>query len=156
MNRDLDRLRAVADYQFGYGVGEALFPDEVHIEYSKNTSKPRHVYLGDELLANYRPNDGLFTLTIAGAERIMDNAPGFNKTVTVTDNVLEFIEDGKNLFAKHVVKADEGLHPGEEVIILDESGKVAAVGKAILTRDEMFSFKTGIAVNVRRGRSRHR
>ena len=156
MNKDLEKLRAIADYQFGYGTGAALFPDETEVEYSKKTGRPRHIFAGDTLLANYRPNDALFTLTIAGAERVIDGVEDFDHYVVVVDEVLEFLEQGKNLFSKHVKEVGDGVKPGQETIILDTDGKVAAVGKAILTKDEMSRFKTGVAVKTRRGRNRHR
>ena len=156
MNRDLEKLRAIADYQFGYGTGAALFPDESKVEYSKNTGRPRHVFHGDILLANYRPNDALFTITIAGAERIIEGVEDFDQHVVVVDDVIEFIEQVKNLFSRHVKEVGAGIKPGQEAIILDPEGKVAAVGKVILTKDEMLRFKTGLAIKTRRGRKRHR
>ena len=155
MNRDLEKLRSIADYQFGYGAGVALFPDDINVVYSKNTGRPRHIWTGKTLLANYRPNDALFTITIAGAERIISQKEDFDQYVVVVDEVLEFIEDGKNLFARHVKDVGPGVKPGQEVIILDTGGKVAAVGKTILSKNEMYAFKTGQAVKVRRGRNRH-
>ena len=156
MNRDLEKLRSIVDYQFGYGAGAVLFPDDARVEYSKNTSRPRHIWDGDTLLANYRPNDALFTITIAGAERLVSLKKDYDQYVVVVDDVLEFIEEGKNLFAKHVKKVGSGVKPGQEVIILDTDGKVAAVGKSILSKDEMYAFKTGLAVKIRRGRNRHK
>jgi predicted RNA-binding protein (TIGR00451 family) len=155
MIEDLDRLRAIADFQFGNGAGALLFPEGTWIEYSKNTSKPRHISIDDTLLANYRPTDALFTITIAGAERL-NKLSDYSGYVVVIDAVLEFIEQGKNLFAKHVQEVGLGIRPGDEVIIRDSTGYVAAVGKAILTSEEMVRFKKGIAVKTRRGRSRHR
>ena len=155
MNEDFERLRGIADYQFGHGAGRCLFPDSIRIEYSKNTDRPRHVFIDDVMIANYRPTDALFTITIAGAMRLND-LPGFTGYVVVVDDVLEFIEQGKNLFAKHVLEAGPGIRPDDEVIVRDASGRVTAVGKAILTSEEMSRFKTGLAVNVRRGRERHR
>ena len=154
MNEDLERLRGIADYQFGHGAGALLFPDGTRIEYSKNTSRPRHLYVDDVNVANYRPNDALFTITIAGAERL-NSLSAFTGYVVVIDDVLEFIEQGKNLFARHVAEAGPGIRPDDEVIVRDTKGEVVAVGKAILTSDEMLRFKTGLAVNIRRGRERH-
>lgn len=152
---DLNKIQAIADYQFGKGAGEILFPKNVWIEYSKNTSRPRHISIDDTLLASFRPTDALFTITIAGAERLnkLSNYSGF---VVVKDEVIEFIKQGKNLFAKHVQGVGPGIRPGDEVIIRDSDGDVAAVGKAILTSREMTQFKNGIAVKTRRGRNRHR
>jgi predicted RNA-binding protein (TIGR00451 family) len=155
MDEELHKLRAIADYQFSHGAGVILFPDNSRIEYSKNTNRPRHIFVDDIMLANYRPTDGLFTLTIAGAKRL-NNISGFTGYVVVIDDVLEFIEHGKNLFAKHVLKAGPGIRPGDEVIIRDTKGFVAAVGKAVLNSEEMIKYKIGQAVNVRRGSERHR
>jgi predicted RNA-binding protein (TIGR00451 family) len=155
MNKDLERLRGIADYQFGYGAGSVLFPDDTRVEYSKNTSRPRHIYVGDTMVANYRPSDAVFTITIAGAERL-NGLDGFTGYVVVMDEVLEFIENGKNLFAKHVVEAGPGIRPDDEVIVRDSTGAVVAVGKAVLTSEEMHQFKNGQAVDVRRGRNRHK
>lgn len=155
MNEDIERLRGIADYQFGHGAGALMFPDGTRIEYSKNTSRPRHIYIDDIMIANYRPTDALFTVTIAGAERL-NTLPGFTGYVVVIDDVLEFIEKGKNLFARHVVESGPGIRPDDEVIVRDTKGDVVAVGKAVLTSDEMLYFKTGLAVNIRRGRERHK
>jgi len=155
MNEDLDRLRGIADFQFGHGAGPLLFPDGIRVEYSRNTNRPRHIYIDDTMVANFRPTDALLTLTIAGAERL-NKLPGFTGYVVVIDDVLEFIEQGKNLFARHVVEAGPGIRPDDEVIVRDTKGDVVAVGRAVLTSDEMLRFKTGLAVNIRRGRERHK
>src|SRR4030042_5334897 len=153
---DLVRLVAVADYQFGRGAGDALFPSDAAVEYAKNTGKPRHVEAGGALVASYRPNDGLCTLTIAGARRLLEGtgAPGY--TVTILDDVVEAVEGGGNVFAKHVADAGEAIRPGDEVVVVNPGREVIAVGKALLTREAMLRFKTGAAVKIRRGRSRHR
>ncbi len=156
MNRDLARLRAVADYQFGRGAGAALFPDDTRVEYSKNTGKPRHIWAGEELVANYRPNDALFTVTIAGARRLVSALEEFKYSVRVMDDVVEVVEQGKNVFAKHVRDAGESIRPGDEVVVVDGSGEVVAVGKSKMNRDDMLSFNTGTAVRVRRGRKKDR
>ena len=58
---------------------------------------------------------------------------------------------GKSVFAKHVLDADTAISPQDEVIVLDKGGNLLAVGKAILTGNEMKLFKKGLAVRVRRG-----
>ena len=156
MDGDLRRIRGIADYQFGPGSGAALFPDGVTLTYSKNTGKIRHVYLDGVLLASLRPMDNLFTLTMAGAERLAAgiDEPGF--TVTVRDEAAEFVAQGRNVFAKHVVDAGDAIRPGDEVVVLDPEGRVLAVGRALLNREEMLAFDVGVAVKVRRGRLKDR
>jgi len=152
MDPDLRRIRRIADYQFGSGCGAALFPDEVAIEYSKNTGKIRHVRLVGVLLASLRPTDGLFALAIAGAERLVSEVETLGFTVTVLDDVSEFISQGRNVFAKHVVDAGEAIRHGDEAIILDSHRMVLAVGRALLNREEMLAFGVGVAVKTRRGK----
>ena len=151
MDDDLRRIRAVAEYQFGPGSGAALFPDDVRIVHSRNTGRIRHIHLGDALLATFRPNDGVFTLTIAAAERLLVQVPDLGYTVTVNEEAAEFVSKGKNVFAKHVISAGEKIRPGDEIIIIAEKSGVIGVGKALLVSEEMKAFKIGVAVKTRRG-----
>jgi predicted RNA-binding protein (TIGR00451 family) len=154
MDKDLRRLRGIANYQFGSGCGAILFPEDVEIVRSKNTGKIRFILIEGKLLAVLRPNDGFFTLTIAGAERLIGGCERGNFSVRVVDDVDEFISLGRNVMAKHVVEAGVGIRPRDEVIVLDSKKKVLAVGRALLNRDEMLAFGVGVAVKTRRGRAR--
>jgi len=149
---ELRRLRGIADYQFGRGCGEALFPSNITVTYSKSTGRIRHIYLEEKRIATLRPNDGLFTLTIAGAELLLSKIEKLGFTVTVADGVEEEIAEGKSVFAKHALEAGSGIRPGDEVVVLSKQRKVLAVGRALLNGEEMLVFKTGVAVKVRRGR----
>ncbi len=150
MDADLRRIRAVADYQFGRGAGDALFPDDVRIVHSRNTRRIRHIYLGEDLQATFRPTDGVFTLTICAAKHLIDAKADLNYVVQVSDEAAEFVSQGKNVFAKHVTRAGEAIRPGDEVLITSSQG-VIGVGKALLLAEEMKVFKTGVAVRTRRG-----
>ena len=109
--------------------------------------------MGYELLATLRPTDGMFSLTLNGAKRLIKGVKSPRLWVKVQKDVEPFIEHGKSVFAKHVVGADEEIHPQEEVMIVSENNRVLAVGKAVLTGREMMAFKHGAAVKVRRGAS---
>jgi predicted RNA-binding protein (TIGR00451 family) len=141
----------VADYQFGKGVGAKLFPENVEITYSKRTGRIRYIYLDGKRLATMRPTDGLFSLSVAGAKRIAENTCHAKCIVVVRNDVSKFIAKGGDVFAAHVVRADDAIRSKGEVIVVDESGKVLAVGKAVLSGEEMRAFKSGVAVKVRRG-----
>jgi len=149
--RDPQRIRGVANYQFGKGVGEKLFPDDVEIVHSGRTGRIRQVYLDGDCLATLRARDGLFSLTITGAKRIWEGMEPRRCWVKVSNEVAPFIAKGKSVFAKHMVGADEEIRPMEEVIVINEKDEVIAVGKAVLTGREMKAFKRGVAVKVRRG-----
>jgi len=147
----LQKIRSVADYQLGKGAGKALFPDDVEVVFSRRTGRIRHIYLKRKLLATLRPKDGMFSLTVTGAKRLMKNLKPLRLWVKVQKDAEPFIARGKSVFAKHVFDADGEIRPQEEVVVMGEKGRVLAVGKAVLTGKEMKAFKHGVAVKVRRG-----
>ena len=147
----LKRVRSVADYQFGRGVGEALFPSSVEILFSKATGRIRYVNLNGERLATLRPTDGLLSLSVSAAKLLVERLGFASSLVTVRNDVSEFVADGGDVFAAHVVKVDDAIHSKDEVIVVDEDGRVLAVGRALLSGSEMRAFKSGVAVKVRHG-----
>jgi uncharacterized protein with predicted RNA binding PUA domain len=147
----LSRIRSIADYQFGKGVGVRLFPENVDIVYSKTTGRIRYVHFNGKRLATLRPTDGLLSLSITAARLVAENRGFARCFVTVQKDVSEFVADGRDVFAAHVVKADEEVRAKDEVIVVDEDNRVLAVGRALLSSSEMMAFKTGVAVKVRRG-----
>ncbi|MCD6470909.1 pseudouridine synthase [Candidatus Bathyarchaeota archaeon] len=153
MDYALEKIRKIADYQFGKGVGEKLFPENVKIVFSKRTGRIRHVYLNDKLLATLNPITGFFTLTIEGAKKVLEAMQPKRLWVQVRDDAALFVEKGSDVFVKHVTDLDEEIRPGEEVIVVNSKGEVIAVGRAMLSGAEMRVFNRGIAVKVRRGRN---
>jgi uncharacterized protein with predicted RNA binding PUA domain len=147
----LKRVRSVADYQFGRGVGEALFPSSVEILFSKATGRIRYVNLNGERLATLRPTDGLLSLSVSAAKLLVERLGFASSLVTVRNDLSEFVADGGDVFAAHVVKVDDAIHSKDEVIVVDEDGRVLAVGRALLSGSEMLAFKIGVAVKVRHG-----
>ena len=148
---DLQKIRSIADYQFGKKVGKKFFPETVTVAHSKNTGKIRHIYYGEELLATLRPTTGLFILTISGAKRMINVVDPIGLWVKVEDYAESFIAKGRSVFAKHVIASDPEIRPNEEVIVISNENEVLAVGRALLTGKEMLAFQRGIAVRVRRG-----
>jgi predicted RNA-binding protein (TIGR00451 family) len=151
MDSTLDKVRSIADYQFGQGVGNTLFPENIQIEYSKRTGRIRYINHNNERLATLRPTDGLYSLSIKAAKTLAENFPSARCFVTVQTDVSKYIADGGDVFAVHVVNVDEALRARDEVVVLDEKKQVLAVGRAVLSSAEMKAFKTGVAVKVRHG-----
>jgi predicted RNA-binding protein (TIGR00451 family) len=149
----LKRIRGIADYQYGTDVGSKLFPDNVEIEYSHSTGRIRYINLNGSRIATLRPTDGLLSLSIKAACSLLEESPDSPCFLTVRSDVAKFVSEGGDVFAAHVVKVDEEIHAKDEVIVLDEEGRVVAVGRAFLSSKEMLAFKTGVAVKVRHGRS---
>jgi conserved protein with predicted RNA binding PUA domain len=151
MENSLEKVRAIADYQFGKGLGKELFPSNIEIQYSPRTGRIRYINLDGERLATLRPTDGVLSLSLKAAVSMAQKTPWAKCFVTVKSEVSEFIADGGDVFAVHVVKVDEEVGAKDEVIVLDEQGQVLAVGRTGLSSAEMKAFKTGVAVKVRHG-----
>ena len=151
MDNNLAKVRSIADYQFGKGVGAQLFPDNIEIQYSPRTGRIRYINLDGERLATLRPTDGVLSLSLKAAQIMADKTPFAKCFVTVQNEVSKYIAAGGDVFAVHVVKVDTEVGAKDEVIALDEDGQVLAVGRTVRSSDEMKAFKTGVAVKVRHG-----
>ena len=151
MDNNLAKVRSIADYQFGKGVGVLLFSENIQIQYSPRTGRIRYINLDGERLATLRPTDGVLSLSLKAAQIMADKTPFAKCFVTVQNEVSKYIAAGGDVFAVHVVKVDSEVGAKDEVIALDEDGQVLAVGRTVLSSDEIKAFKTGVAVKVRHG-----
>ncbi len=149
-NPHLNRVRIIADYQFGKGAGNALFPDIVEFKMS-TTGRVRQILVEGKRIATVRAQDGVLTLGIAGAMKLHGFLKFPNNRVVVNSDAAPFVSKGKNAFAKHVVEADPDIRAGEEVMVVDEKDSFLATGKTVLCALEMTAFKKGVAVEIRNG-----
>jgi uncharacterized protein with predicted RNA binding PUA domain len=146
----LKRVRIIADYQFGKGVGAALFPDNAEFQLS-TTGRVRQILLDNTRIATIRAQDGMLTLGIMGARNLHEFVRFPGHRVVVNSEAAPFVARGKNAFARHVLSVDPDIRDGQEVLVVDEKDKLLATGKAMLCSGEMLAFKKGMAVDVRNG-----
>lgn len=146
---DVLRCRAVLDMQFGKGAGDILDGRKIEIIKSKRTGKIRNVIIDGVHALSMRAHDGRFTPRLEGARMIMEVLPPPKMRVVLEDEPAEFASKGNNAFAKFVVDCDPEIRPGDDVFIVNTKGELAAVGRALMTRDEMLAFKRGVAVRVK-------
>ena len=147
---DIKKLKAIADYQFGKGAGDALFTGKIKIEKSKKTGKIRHVFDGNQNIVNMRASDSFLILSKLGAKRLA-SLEGIRNKVMIDNSVESFARDGKSVFAKFIKDCDENIRSNDEVLIVNEQGELLAFGKALLNHKEMLDFKTGQAIKTRKG-----
>jgi 7-cyano-7-deazaguanine tRNA-ribosyltransferase len=147
----VERARAIADYQFGAGAGDALLDGRVEVKASANTGKIRTVHVDGEHVLSLRAEDGLYTLKLAGARRLHAAFPFPRLRVVVHADSVPFNRGGKNVFAQFVEKWDDTLRPGDECLVVDWSDRLAACGQTHLAPSEMGFFRKGLAVHVRDG-----
>ncbi len=149
------KLAMSLDYIFGRGTSRLVDFEKLDFQYSRRTGRLRYVTNreSDEILFTFRAN-GSIAPTIKGASMMLRRRSKKSKPrwiVTVIDGVSEFIASGKTVFCKHVAKCDENLKAGEDVVVLNQKGRLLAVGRSVVPGFMMKQFKKGVAVKVREG-----
>jgi 7-cyano-7-deazaguanine tRNA-ribosyltransferase len=146
---DRRRISAVADMQLGRGASEALFNGDITIIKSKRTGKIRNIICDGSHVVSMRAEDGLFTLKLDGGRRLHKRLKYPLLRVVVFDDAVPFVKEGKSVFAKFVSECDPDLRPFDECLIVNEHDMLLGIGRTILTRNEMLSFRHGMAVKTR-------
>ncbi len=136
--RQHNTLRAVADYQFGDGAGDAVFED-LRVE-SRYPRLRAHDSDGTQLAALV-PQYGVLSLTLAGARRWVDS-----EAHTKRVDIDGFVPHG-SVLAPGVVDADDSVRVGDEVVV--EGPEAFAVGRAEMSGPEMAASTRGVATRVR-------
>ncbi|WP_299236524.1 archaeosine synthase subunit alpha [Natronomonas sp.] len=142
--RETATVRAIADFQFGDGAGDAVFGPDARTEgrYPKlrvDDGEGTH-------LATMVPQYGTLSLTLAGA-RAWRESGAETKTVRIDG----FVPSG-SVLAPGVLSADEAIRPGDEVVF--EGPEAVGVGRAASHGRAMVEGTRGVAVDVRHCESR--
>ncbi|MFB6103038.1 MAG: archaeosine synthase subunit alpha [Haloplanus sp.] len=136
--RQHNTIRAIADYQFGPGAGDDLFPD------LQTTSRHPKLQVRDgsgTQLAAQVPQYGVLSFTLAGARHWAESdAP--TKRVTIDD----FVPHG-SVLAPGVTDATDDIRVGDEVVVQGPSA--FGVGRAEMSGPEMRDSSRGVAVQMR-------
>ncbi|MCL2687549.1 MAG: tRNA guanosine(15) transglycosylase TgtA, partial [Methanobrevibacter sp.] len=151
IKNDNKKIEAIADYQFGNGIGKTLFEGDITFEKSKKTGKIRHVYSNGELVANMRAADTYFVLAKEGARRLHKVSVSPKNRIIVNKDSDPFAREGKSVFSKFVVDCDENIRSNDEVLIVNEEDELLAFGKSLLNHNEIMNFNTGQAIKTRKG-----
>lgn len=131
-----DMIKAIADYQFGKGAGQALVPENSTI---KGPFPKHQVFAGKKQLVTLIPQYGTLAITTDGAKAMLEQ----EKYIVKID---DFVPRG-SLLAPGVTDADPLIRPNDEVIICGK--KVIAVGRATMSGEEMKRSNRGVAVDLR-------
>lgn len=146
---NLTKVRRVADYQFGRGAGEALFPDDGSVEFKlSRTGRVSQVLLKGDRLATLK-TDGRLTLSDAGGERLHEAFDPPRLRVEFGDESVSYLRDGRNGFAKFVARVDDAVRARDEVLVTGPNDEFVTTGRSELCAQEMRDFDTGVAVLVR-------
>ena len=139
-----EKIRDVSLYWFGVNI----FDEECKIRVSPKTHKIREVDKNGKCFATFRATDFQILLH-EGARELFGKTSGMQFRVKVKNEASEFIREGRSVFAKFVVDADDSIIPGQEVLVINEEGELLASGEALLNKREMLDFNKGVAVKTR-------
>ena len=136
----LKQLQAIADYQFGIGVGKRLFKGSIRVKgkYPRN----RQIFRDKVHIANLRSTDGFLTILPQYAQEILD----------LSYNILEFGDEkvsGSNIYAPGCLKADERIHPQDDIFVVFNN-QVLATGIAVVSGKDMNKMTSGILARVKK------
>lgn len=148
---DLLRAKAVSRYQFGIEATDALFRGKIEMVISRKTGKIRNIISDGEHVLSMRAGDGLYSLRVEGANRIVKVLPSPAMRVVLMDDAVPFVSQGRNAFCQFITACDPTLVPMDEAIAVDKDDRVLATGRLLLTADEISSFKKGVALKIRSG-----
>ncbi len=146
---DMLRCRAVLDMQFGKGAARIRDGGAIRVVKSEKTGKIRTVFADQKHILSMRASDGRFTLKMDGARLLKEVLAYPGMRVRIEDEPAEYAAKGNNVFAKFVADCDPEIRPGDDVMVVNSKDELAAVGRSLMNREEMLSFKRGIAVRVK-------
>jgi len=147
---ELLELRSIAEFQFKIP-GSVLIPEDIYVVTSPNTNRIRLVLKSRAKYLALRARDYRFNLYIPAGIVLNNYLPQPYMRVYVKDEYANFVASGKTLFCKHVLMADPEIKPLDEVLVVDSTGKLLAVGRALVAGEEIVYYNRGEAVRVREG-----
>ena len=143
---NIEKLKHSIDALFGKGVSRYL-PKDIHITYSKKNKRIRSVFHNENLLCTLRIDGGL-AITPYFSQFLLKSKSFKENCLEIDDDSKPFVEEGKSVFAKHVVWCGKNIRISADTPVLYK-GKVIAVGKAVLSSEMIPTMKRGVAVKIR-------
>ncbi len=143
----LEKLKTIANYQFGKNAGGALFPENIEFKKSK-TGRIRQIFYKENRIASLR-QDGRLALGKKGGYRLHSffNPPKLR--IQFGEESVPYIREGKSGFAKFVQKVDPEIKAKDETLVVDQNDRLIGIGKARLCSTEMKEFNKGVAVKIK-------
>lgn len=148
---ELAILRAIADYQFGVGLGYSIIPGIVYLRISRTTGRIRAILdENGKVLFTFRAYTHTLIPSLYGALLIHRSASYPRLRCVVASEVAdEVAEHSSTVFARHVLYIDENLRAGDEILVVDESDRLLCTGTLKISPREVVEFIRGSAVRVR-------
>ena len=137
---ELEFFKSMADYQFGKGAREHLFPPESEI---RRKGYVLTAFYNSKQLATLQL--GHLALTVYAASRLAESYNNYK--VYFADSELS----GSALYTPGILRADQQIKPEDDVLVMsDKTGKFLAIGKSHLTGFELESCSFGLGVSIKK------
>ncbi len=133
-DKELERIRKIVDIDYGIGLGNILFPHSKiylinkvpsldHSQEIISDGEIQGVYIYDPIKQKFN-----FKPRIAAGKKIVLLAKNkkikLKKTITISDDSLPYILDGKSILAPGVIKFSEDIKKGDNCLILNKGNYV--------------------------------
>ncbi|MFX0014217.1 MAG: DUF5591 domain-containing protein [Promethearchaeota archaeon] len=133
-------LRAIADFQFGKGIGKSLVPKNAKISGRKELGIKVQIDGKHHLM--FRPDTGYLTISLTAGHLLL----GRTKNEVTFDG--EKIK-GSTIFANAIIKADPEIRPKDEVLVTNGKGELIAVGVSHLPGNLLVKMQRGKGISIR-------
>ncbi len=152
-DRDIAHIRTLVDSQFGEGSGVAVIPDGVIVLLNKAPDIDRmdEVVVGGDVVGAVRFN-------MVNGEKFLPRPRGTLAIAKVATKGRVVVDPGAiipirtkkaSTLAVGVLKCDEGVVPGDDIIVVSPEGGPVSVGSAKMSAEQMMRGERGTAVKTR-------
>jgi H/ACA ribonucleoprotein complex subunit 4 len=110
----------------------------------------------DGLVTLHQLNDAVFRLregdesALRRAVSPVERCVGSARRLVIRDSAVDAVCHGARLALPGVLSASEGISKGETVAIMSSKGELVALGKALMTSDELQRVHKGLVSSVER------
>lgn len=137
---DTNKIQKIADYQFGIGVGEAMFPEVYSLK--GRPPLPFKILRQNQQHGVIHYTTGKLTLSMKNGGILAKKKKYF---IMFDGEKLE----GSTLFAVGVKKADPEIRPSDEIVIVDKNYTPLGVGHALISGRDMEVARFGAVAKIK-------
>lgn len=144
-------------YIYDTKVVDALMRDykDFHFEFSKQTGRLRYIHKGKDPFLTIIPTTGWIVASFEAFEIIKKVSETPRYRVIVSDEAAQFASEGKSVFSHHIIQIDQNLRPNDEVMIVDQQDRIAALGKLNFPIQYIINQRNGVAVKNKKGNKKY-
>ncbi len=142
----IQKIKDTIQFQFcNYKINVNL--SNIQVTISRKTKRIKSISINNKLSFSIRPTDGRFLPTVYGIKSI--NYCKISFKIIIHNEAIPFLKKGKSIFNKYIIKADEAISPGSEIMIFNMEKELLGVGIALQPGYGMIELNSGIGAKVK-------